>query len=101
MSHRDQYPLLSLIIEKGVPLTRENYLTLAYMGDPPERCPELEDQLPGQFHDWEGRSFGPRRDKSTPQGDLGNTLGGKAPAGRFPGLLMKGLAFDLGQSLIG
>jgi len=39
--------ILRWMVEKGVPLTREEYLTYAYMGDPPpEELPEeIQDAL--------------------------------------------------------
>lgn len=58
MGSHDEDPLLSLMNEHNIPLTRENYLTLAYMGDPPEWCPELEAEIPEQFQDWDGMTFG-------------------------------------------
>lgn len=32
-----------------VPLTRENYLRIAYLGNPPEMTAELEEQLPDEI----------------------------------------------------
>ena len=42
--------ILKFMVEKGVPLTRENYLEIAYMGNPPiELDAEEEFDLPEQF----------------------------------------------------
>lgn len=42
-----QSPLLQEMQRLGIPLTRENYLDAAYLGDAPEPLPaELEQQLP-------------------------------------------------------
>jgi hypothetical protein len=39
--------VLRLMIEKGVPLTRENYLHIAYWGNPPEEIGgEIEAEIP-------------------------------------------------------
>jgi hypothetical protein len=45
---------IDVVLEKmqrdGIPMTRQNYLALAYLGDPPEEIgPEVEAQLPKQF----------------------------------------------------
>lgn len=43
-------PVLEWMKANDVPLTRENYLNLAYMGDPPEELSaEEESELPTQF----------------------------------------------------
>jgi hypothetical protein len=43
-------PVLRWMTENGVPLTRESYLNVAYMGDPPKTLgPEQEAELPEQF----------------------------------------------------
>ena len=45
--------VLEYMKEHGIPLTRENYLNEAYMGNPPEKLgPELEAELPEQFQRW-------------------------------------------------
>ena len=42
--------VLQLMIEKGVPLTRENYLHIAYMGNPPEEIGgEIEASIPKEI----------------------------------------------------
>ena len=42
--------VLQLMIEKGVPLTRENYLAIAYMGSPPEEIGgEIEASIPKEI----------------------------------------------------
>jgi hypothetical protein len=42
--------VLRLMIEKGVPLTRENYLAIAYMGAPPvEIGGEIEASIPKEI----------------------------------------------------
>jgi hypothetical protein len=38
--------ILKLMKLHNIPVTRENYLDVAYMGDIPEMTPELESQLP-------------------------------------------------------
>ena len=58
MGSREEDPLLSLMKEVNIPLTRENYLTLAYMGDQPAWCPELEAEIPEEFQDWDSMTFG-------------------------------------------
>ena len=46
--------VLEYMKEHGIPLTRENYLNEAYMGEPPEELgPELEAELPEQFQKWD------------------------------------------------
>lgn len=45
-----KYPILELMKEKGAPLTREEYLRWAFLGNPPvELDPEEEAMLPPQF----------------------------------------------------
>lgn len=45
--------VLRIMKEDGIPLTRENYLHLAYFGDVPKDWgPELEANLPTQFQNW-------------------------------------------------
>ena len=42
--------VLRLMIEQGVPLTRENYLHIAYMGSPPEEIGgEIEASIPWEI----------------------------------------------------
>ncbi len=42
--------VLQLMIEKGVPLTRENYLHIAYMGAPPDEISgEIEASIPKEI----------------------------------------------------
>jgi hypothetical protein len=42
--------VLRLMIEKGVPLTRQNYLDIAYMGNPPEEIGgEIEASIPKEI----------------------------------------------------
>ena len=63
--------------ENNIPLTRGNYLTLAYMGDPPKWCPELESEIPEQFQDWDSQTFGSSRQHQKPEETLGSNLGRK------------------------
>jgi hypothetical protein len=51
--------VLALMKRYGMPMTREKYIALAYMGDrsPDEVDAELEANLPPQFQDW-SRFFG-------------------------------------------
>ena len=44
--------------ENHIPVTRENYLKLMYMGNPPEWSAELEEELPPNLQDWTHRTFG-------------------------------------------
>jgi len=46
-----------------LPLTRENYLRVAYAGDPPEWSAEAEDDLPPSIRD-NSRTFGHKNDPS-------------------------------------
>jgi len=42
--------MLDLMKRAGIPLTRENYLELEHMGNPPKHLtPEQESDLPSQF----------------------------------------------------
>ncbi|MGA7553137.1 MAG: hypothetical protein WA274_24400 [Candidatus Acidiferrales bacterium] len=42
--------VLQLMIEKGVPLTRQNYLDIAYMGAPPDEIGgEIEASIPKEI----------------------------------------------------
>jgi len=42
--------VLRLMIERGVPLTRQNYLDIAYMGNPPEEIGgEIEASIPKEI----------------------------------------------------
>lgn len=46
-------PILRWMMENGVSLTRESYLNVAYMGNPPKELgPEEEAELPEQFQRW-------------------------------------------------
>lgn len=75
MAPREDDPLLALMKEQNIPLTHENYLTLAYMGDPPAWCPELEAEIPEQFQDWDNMTFGnPKRATETSE-SLSSNLG--------------------------
>lgn len=48
--------VLEYMKEQGIPLTRENYLNEAYMGEPPvELGPEEEVELPEEFQRWGDR----------------------------------------------
>jgi hypothetical protein len=41
-----------MMVAAGIPLTRENYLNLNYMGNPPSQLsPEEEAELPEMFQD--------------------------------------------------
>jgi hypothetical protein len=52
-------PVLAMMRDYGIPMTREKYLRLAYMGDPPEELgPEEEANLPPQFQNWDRFSQG-------------------------------------------
>ena len=42
----------SLLRQHGLPVTRENYLHLAHMGNIPSDSPELEMTLPEHLQDW-------------------------------------------------
>jgi hypothetical protein len=64
-------PLLVLMIKSDVPLTRENYLTLMFMGDPPEWSPEYEDEIPAFLQDWESESFGAHKTDTPTPSNLG------------------------------
>ena len=42
--------VLDMMKKEGIPMTRENYLSLAYFGNPPDELdPEEEFALPAQF----------------------------------------------------
>jgi hypothetical protein len=42
--------ITKLMTRLGIPATRENYLNLAYLGDPPDEIdPEIEAEIPIQF----------------------------------------------------
>jgi hypothetical protein len=46
--------VLRLMVEKGVPLTRENYLYIAYMGDVPDEIGgEIEASIPKEIDEAE------------------------------------------------
>jgi hypothetical protein len=47
-------PLVEYMKKHDIPVTRENYLSLAYLGNPPaELGPELEAELPSELTDEE------------------------------------------------
>ena len=49
-SERKSSPVLNHMILAGIPLTRENYLNLAYMGNPPDHfTAEEEASIPEMF----------------------------------------------------
>jgi hypothetical protein len=49
-SDRELSPTMALMKEAGEPLTRENYLNLAFLGNPPSRLhPEEEAEMPDAF----------------------------------------------------
>ena len=64
-------PLLDLMIKSDIPLTRENYLTLMFMGDPPEWSAEYESEIPEFLQDWETQSFGPSKREAPNSSNLG------------------------------
>jgi hypothetical protein len=43
----------------NIPITRENYLAVAYAGEPPEWCAEIDDDLPPFLRD-DSRTFKPK-----------------------------------------
>ena len=45
-------PLVQMMLEDGIPVTRENYLRLAYPTGIPEWSAELEDELPEFLQIW-------------------------------------------------
>ena len=50
--------VLELMKERGVPLTRENYLHIAYMGDVPEEIGgEIEASIPQEIRDAEDTAW--------------------------------------------
>lgn len=54
MPETDQYPLLDWMQENGIPVTRENYIVLDYLGElPKDWTPEHEEELPEQLQDWD------------------------------------------------
>jgi hypothetical protein len=62
-------PMLQLMRRYGIPLTRGNYVTIAYMGDPPSEADwsaEDEAQLPGALQDWQQFERGARRARRRP-----------------------------------
>ena len=59
------------MIKSNIPLTRENYLTLMFMGDPPEWSPEYEDEIPAFLQNWESKSFGARKTDAPKPSNLG------------------------------
>ena len=45
--------VVELLEKAGVPLTRENYLNMAYLGNPPKELEaEQEAELPKELQDW-------------------------------------------------
>lgn len=50
-------PLLQLLIDNNIPVTRENYLILMFMGNPPPWSAEHEDQIPAELQDWHSKTF--------------------------------------------
>jgi hypothetical protein len=59
------------MIKSDIPLTRENYLTLMFMGDPPEWSAEYESEIPEFLQDWETKSFGPSKQEAPKPSSLG------------------------------
>ena len=49
MNQHGQDDVLQAMKKYGIPETRENYLDLAYMGNPPEMTAELEANLPPEI----------------------------------------------------
>jgi len=45
-------PIIEMLEELGFPVTRENYLNMAYPGNLPEWTPELEAELPQELQDF-------------------------------------------------
>jgi hypothetical protein len=46
-------PVIELTRKAGIPITREEYIYTAYMGQPPEEwTAELEAELPEELQDW-------------------------------------------------
>lgn len=50
--------VVDLMKDSQIPLTRENYLKVAYAGHLPEWTPEAEEDLPPSIRDWTLHSFG-------------------------------------------
>ena len=46
MTHETEDDIVDALKKYGIPVTRENYLDLAYLGHPPEMTAELEANLP-------------------------------------------------------
>ena len=61
-----------MLVELGLPVTRENYLRLAFAGNPPQEPldGEIEAELPKELQNWECPSGGQSDEPSytTPQG---------------------------------
>jgi hypothetical protein len=57
---------LELLQEYKIPVTRENYLHLAYFGKPPPWTAELEAELPEQLQDWKQFSGGRKSQTQQP-----------------------------------
>jgi hypothetical protein len=52
--HPDDDAVLAIMRRYNMPMTREKYLELAYMGSPPEELgAEEEANLPPQFQSWD------------------------------------------------
>lgn len=50
MADQEENGTIRAMKKAGIPLTRENYLNTAYMGNPPEEIgPEIEAMLPEEF----------------------------------------------------
>jgi hypothetical protein len=50
-------PVIRILKENGIPVTREEYLKVAHMGNPPPWHPELEADLPEHLQDWKLRKW--------------------------------------------
>lgn len=64
-------PLLDLMIKSDIPLTRENYLILMFMGYPPEWSPDYEEEIPTLLQDWESKNFGHSKREVPKSSNLG------------------------------
>jgi hypothetical protein len=50
--------VLQWMIEKGVPLTRQNYLDMAYLGNPPDEIGgEIEASIPKEIGEAEDKAW--------------------------------------------
>jgi hypothetical protein len=52
MSHHGLDEVERLLKKHGLPVTRENYLHMAHMGQVPKDSLELENSLPAHLRDW-------------------------------------------------